>query len=82
MISGEDALYLATGGKTDVTLRLRAPRSMRGFLKETEPASRIHLAVDAPAGFVRELCSRIETPAFDSVVERFRPWQTKTRRGP
>ena len=66
--TGEDALYLATGGKTDVALSLRAPRSVRGFLKETKPASRIHLAVDAPAGFVRELCSRIETPAFDSVA--------------
>ena len=69
-VLGEDALYVATGGKTDVTLRLRAPRSMRGFLNETEPASRIHLAVDVPTGFVRELCSRIETTASNARVER------------
>jgi hypothetical protein len=63
---GEDALYLSTGGKTDVALCLRAPRSMRGFLKETEPASRIHLALDEPDRFVRELCQRIETSVSGS----------------
>ena len=59
-VTEEDALYLTTGGKTDFALRLRAPRSVRGFLKETEPASRIHLAVDEPDRFVRELRQRIE----------------------
>jgi hypothetical protein len=68
-VTDEDALYLATGGKTDITLRLRAPRSMRGFLKETEPASHIHLAVDLPAELVQELCSRIKTMASDRAVE-------------
>lgn len=66
----EDALYLATGGKTDVTLRLCAPWSIRGFLKETEPASRIHLAVDEPARFVRELRQRIETRVSGSGGKR------------
>lgn len=66
----EDALYLATDGKTDVTLRLRAPQSMRGFLKETEPASCIHFAIDEPARFVRELRQRIETEVSGSGGER------------
>lgn len=65
-VAGEDALYLATGGKTDVGLRLRVPRSMRGFLKETEPASLIHLAVDEPDRFVRELRQRMETSVSGS----------------
>ncbi len=65
----EGALYLATGGKTDVALRLRTPRSMRGFLKETEPASRIHLAVDESDRFVRELRQRIESSVSGSEGE-------------
>jgi hypothetical protein len=65
----EDALYLATGGKTDAALRLRAPRSLRGFLKETGPASRIHLAVEEPDRLVRELRRRIETPVLGSGIE-------------
>jgi hypothetical protein len=67
-VPDEDSLYLTTAGKTDVSLRLRAPRSVCGFLRETEPASRIHLAVDTPAWFVEELCSRIEPPASDTSV--------------
>jgi hypothetical protein len=66
----EDALYLATGGKTDVALCLRAPRSLRGFLKETGPSSRIHLAVDEPDRLIREVRRRIETPVLGSGIER------------
>ena len=40
-VSGEDTLYLVTRGKTDAALLLLVPRSMRRFLKETEPAFRI-----------------------------------------
>jgi hypothetical protein len=68
-VTGEEALYLATSGETDVALRLRAPRSMRGFLKETEPASLVCLAIDEPDRFVRELCRRIETSVPRSGVE-------------
>jgi hypothetical protein len=60
-VSGEDTLYLVTRGKTDAALLLLVPRSMRRFLKETEPAFRIHLAVDEPDRFVRELRQRMET---------------------
>jgi len=66
----EDALFLATDGKTDVTLRLRAPLSVRGFLKETEPASHIHLAVNEPARFVRDLRQRVEISVSESCGER------------
>jgi hypothetical protein len=68
-VTEEDALYLTTGGKTDVALRMRAPRSVRGFLKETEPASRIHLAADEPDRFVRELRQRIEASVSGSEGE-------------
>ena len=60
--SGGETIYLASGGKTDVSLRLRVPRSMSGFSKDTEPALRVCLAVDEPDGFVRELRLRIGTP--------------------
>ncbi len=68
-VTEEEALYLTTGGKTDVALHLRTPRSMRGFLKETEPASRIHLAVDESDRFVRELRQRIESSVSGSEGE-------------
>ena len=51
----EDALYVAAGGKTTVTLRLRTPRSAMGFLKESTPASVFHLAADDPGPFVQAL---------------------------
>ena len=56
----EDALYLSAGGKTDVTLHLRAPRTVNGFLKESEPARILHLAVDDPGLLARELRRRME----------------------
>lgn len=58
--SEEDALYLAAGGKTDVTLHLRAPRTITGFLKESEPARTLHLAVDDAGRLARELRCRTE----------------------
>ncbi len=66
----EDALYLAAGGRTDVALRLHAPRSMRGLLRDTEPASRVNLAVDEPDGFVRALRERIATAVPDGAAGR------------
>lgn len=68
----EDALYLATDGKTDLTLRLKAPHSMTGFLKESTPACLFHLAADDPERFMRQLRRRVETetPSSDSGAER------------
>ena len=63
--SGEETLYLASGGKTDVSLRLRVPRSMSGFTKDTEPALHVCLAVDEPDRFVRELRLRIGAPTHN-----------------
>jgi hypothetical protein len=69
-VSSEETLYLAAGGKTDVSLRLRAPRSMSGFSKDTEPAYLVCLAVDERDRFVRELRRRIETPFRDRTSVR------------
>ena len=55
----EDALFVAVGGKTSVTLRLRTPRSVMGFLKESKPALLFHLAADEPERLVRELRRRV-----------------------
>ena len=62
----EDALYVAVGGKTDVTLRLRAPLSVGGFLKESAPTRIVHLAADDPERLVRQLRRRVETEAPSS----------------
>ena len=59
----EDALYLATGGKTDITLRLQTPRTINGFLKESASARILHLAADDPARLARELRRRMEERA-------------------
>ena len=73
----EDTLYLAAGGKTDVTLHLQTPRTINGFLKESEPARILHLAVGdsgrlAHAG--TEPAHRVEaTGASRSGVRRL-PW--------
>ena len=67
--SEEDALYLVVGVKTSITLRLRTPRSVRSFLKESAPARLVHLAADEPDRLARELRRRVETPTSASVVE-------------
>ncbi len=51
----EDALRVAAGGKTDVVLRLRTPRSATGFLKESAPASVFHIAADDPKPLAQAL---------------------------
>jgi hypothetical protein len=70
LVSGEETLYLATGGKTDVSLRLSTPWSMSGFSKDTEPACIVCLAVDEPDRFVRELRPRIEASVRDRTLVR------------
>lgn len=51
----EDALYLATDSKTDLTLHLNTPHSVTGFLKESDPACLLHLAAEDPERFVRQI---------------------------
>lgn len=59
----EDALYLSASGKTEVVLRLNAPTTVRGFFKESKPASRVYLAVDDPKRLAAEIRQRISDPA-------------------
>ena len=66
---GEDALYLTTGGRTDVTLRLRVPRSIDGCLKESTPACLVHLAADDPGRLAWELRRRLGASASNLRVE-------------
>jgi hypothetical protein len=61
----EDALYLAMGGKTDLTLRLRTPKVIEGLLRTSEPATTIHLAADEPEKMTSKLRQRVGEPAFD-----------------
>lgn len=55
----EDSLYLAASGKTNIALFLRSPKSVRGFFKESKPASCFHLAADEPERFISEIHRRI-----------------------
>ena len=65
----EDALFIAVGGRTSVTLRLRTPRSVMGFLKESKPARLLHLAADDPERLVRELRRRVGAWSSEPPVE-------------
>lgn len=60
-LAGHEA-YLEIGGNTDVTLELHSPRSLHGFLRPTPPVSAVHLAVDEPKAFARQLEARLCSP--------------------
>lgn len=51
----EDALYLATGGRTDLTLHLNSPRAVKGLSQTLEPTKTIHLAADEPGELTAKL---------------------------
>ena len=51
--------YLAVGGRTDVTLRLRAARPVHGLLRPTPPVTTVHVAADDPAHLTAALRPRI-----------------------
>ena len=55
----ENALYLATGGKTDLTLHLRTPQVIDGLLRTSEPATTIHLSADQPEKVTSKLRQRV-----------------------
>jgi hypothetical protein len=55
----EGEIYLATGGKTDLTLRLRSPQTAKGLFRSVGPASTIHLAADEPERLASKLRERI-----------------------
>ncbi|MAG37663.1 MAG: hypothetical protein CL878_15620, partial [Dehalococcoidia bacterium] len=55
----EGAAYLAAGGRTDITIRLRAPRPMHGLLRPTSPVGTVHVAADDPARLTDALRQRL-----------------------
>ena len=59
----ESALYLATGGKTDLTLRLRTPQAIDGLFRTSEPATVLHLCADQPEKMTSKLRRRLGEPA-------------------
>jgi hypothetical protein len=56
---GAPALYLAVGGRTDLTLRLREPRTFSGLRGPTLPVETVHLATDDPDRLLRALGERV-----------------------
>ncbi|MBI3976787.1 MAG: hypothetical protein HY331_01250 [Chloroflexi bacterium] len=59
LAADENAGYLTVGGRTDVTLRLRAPVALEGVLGPTVPVSTLHLAADDPAQLAHAIGRRI-----------------------
>lgn len=62
----DEALYLATDGKTDLMLRLKTAHFVTGFLKESAPAHLFHLAADEPDMFLKQLRWRVEAETHSS----------------
>ena len=54
--------YLAAGGRTDVTLRLRTARPVYGLLRPTPPVTTVHVAADDPAHLAAALRTTDLTP--------------------
>jgi hypothetical protein len=57
VVPKEQAAYIAMGGRTDLTIRLREPVVLHGLLKPTIPVRTIHFTADEPdrlAGALRE----------------------------
>ena len=72
------AAYLAAGGRTDLTLRLREPVVLQGMIKAASPAGVLYLAVDDPARLAAALRERAglppaEPPAPDRAPLRSTP---------
>lgn len=55
----EDTAYLAIGGNTNISIELRSPRSLRGFLRKAGPVDTIRLAVDESEAFAKDLRHRV-----------------------
>lgn len=67
----DDALYLATSGKTDVVLALNEPTSLRGFIRDSKPASYVYLAADDPRGLASGILERTEALAASTVGDGY-----------
>jgi hypothetical protein len=55
--------FLAVGGRTDVTLRLREPRRVRRLPDWTAPVATVHVAVDRPGDLLEALRPHLGTIA-------------------
>ena len=66
----EDGAYMAIGGNTDITLKLRSPLTLHGFFKPTRPVNTVYLAADEPEQLLKELKKRMiaTTPAEKPAV--------------
>ncbi|TAK36545.1 MAG: hypothetical protein EPO21_02240 [Chloroflexota bacterium] len=57
----ENAAYLTVGGRTDLTLHLRAAHLVQGLFRPTPPVTTVHLSADEPERLARELERRVES---------------------
>jgi hypothetical protein len=60
--------YLAVGGNTHATLRLRAPQTLRRILMDTLPVTTICIAVDEPQRFTEALAARVTAAGSEALV--------------
>jgi len=55
----DDGIYLATGGKTDLTLKSLSPRTVQGLFRSVKSAPTTHFAADEPERLASKLRQRI-----------------------
>ena len=60
--SRDGALYLAVGGRTDLTLRLHTPVIIHGLFQSQPPATILHLTADDPTALLTALRARAGLP--------------------
>lgn len=59
LASDKSSAYLAVGGETDITIRLRKAQALFGWLGPTPPVTTVYLAADEPKRLVSELIERM-----------------------
>ncbi len=65
----EGAAYLAINGKTNLTLRLKTPLTVKGVFRSFGPVGTIYLSADEPSLFARKLEQRMGEIGDDAPTE-------------
>ncbi len=64
VVTGAPVAYLGTGGRTDLTIHLRTPLTVRGLRGATKPVTIVCLAADEPAALAHALAQRSGVAVF------------------
>jgi hypothetical protein len=64
VVTGAPVAYLGTGGRTDLTLHLKTPITVRGLRGATKPVTSVCLAADEPEALAQALAQRSGVAVF------------------